>query len=104
MMLTEAGFQVAVAKDGKGALHELRKRRGHVRLLVTDVDMGRMNGMELAESLRSEFPGVPILFVSGLPVPASELESIAPGGLLVTKPFDAARLVSAVQRLIGDQD
>jgi len=103
VMLTKAGFQVVVAKDGTGAFHALRKRGGDVALIVTDVDMGRMNGKELAGSVRSEYPAVPILFVSGLPVPASELETIAPGAALVTKPFDAATLVSAVRRLIGDQ-
>ena len=103
-MLSEAGFEVIVAKDGASALHELWKRVGKVRILVTDVDMGRMGGMELAESVRSQYPAVPILFISGLPVAASELEKAAPGTFLLAKPFGAATLVEAVQKLIGDQD
>jgi CheY-like chemotaxis protein len=102
-MLGKTGFKVIVAKDGTTALHELWKRGGEIGLLVTDVDMGRMNGMELAESVRAQYPAVPILFVSGVPIPASELERVAPGTLLVTKPFDAATLVQAVQKLIADQ-
>jgi DNA-binding response OmpR family regulator len=101
-MLADAGFEVIAAKDGTGAFHELRKRGANFGLLVTDVDMGRMNGIELAQSVRSEFPGVPILFVSGLPVPASDLEKVAPGALLVTKPFGAAALIDAVRKLIAD--
>src|SRR4051812_24085919 len=89
-MLTEAGFQVITAKDGASALRELWKRNGEVQVVVTDVDMGRMNGMELAESVRSEYPKLPILFISGLPVAASELERAAPGTFLLTKPFGPA--------------
>jgi DNA-binding response OmpR family regulator len=100
VMLAESGFEVIVAKDGTGALHELRKRDGDVALMVTDVDMGRMNGIELAGSVRSEYPAVPILFVSGLPIPASQLEAVAPGMILVTKPFGAATLMQ-VRKLIG---
>lgn len=102
-MLTESGFEVIAAKDGTGAFHELNKRDGDVALLVTDVDMGRMNGIELAQSVRAEYPSLPILFVSGLPIPPSELEEIAPGTLLVAKPFTTGQLVGAIQRLIGDR-
>jgi CheY-like chemotaxis protein len=62
-----------------------------------------MNGIELAASVRSQYPVLPVLFVSGLPIPASELESVAPGALLVTKPFDTKTLLEAVQKLIADQ-
>jgi DNA-binding response OmpR family regulator len=102
LMLAESGFEVIVAKDGTSALHELHKRGGNVALMVTDVDMGRMNGLELAGSVRSEYPAVPILFVSGLPVPAGELEAVAPGMILVTKPFGPATLVQAVRKLIEE--
>src|SRR5262249_55521343 len=65
--------------------------------------MGRMNGMELAQSVRSQYPAVPILFISGLPVPTSELEKVAPGTILLPKPFGGATLVEAVKKLISDQ-
>jgi CheY-like chemotaxis protein len=99
-MLAEAGFEVVAAKDGASALRELWKRKGDVQLVVTDVDMGRMNGTELAESIRSEYPTLPILFISGLPVAASELEKVAPGSILLPKPFGPATLVEAVQKAI----
>lgn len=101
VVLTEEGFDVVEAKDGTVALQELWKRRGNVAMLVTDIDMGRMNGIELAESARSQYPGLPILFVSGLPMPPEEVERIAPGSVLVTKPFDVATLLAAVRKLAG---
>jgi DNA-binding response OmpR family regulator len=100
-MLTEAGFEVMVAKDGTSAIHELKKCRGNVGLVVTDVDMGRMNGMELAETMRSQYPTVPILFVSGLPISTKELEKVAPGANLIMKPFEMTALIDAVRRAVG---
>ena len=100
VMFTDLGFEVIEAKDGTAALSELWKRRGSVSMLVTDVDMGRMNGLELAESVRSQYPGVPILFISGLPMPAAELEQVAPGAIFITKPFDVATVTAAVRKLI----
>lgn len=100
LMLAERGYEVISAKDGTSALHELWKHRGNIALLVTDVDMGRMNGVELAESIRGEYPALPILFISGLPVERSELDRVAPGAGFVSKPFNAATLAEAVERLI----
>jgi CheY-like chemotaxis protein len=102
VLLAEHGFDVVEAKDGTSALNELWKRKGKVGLLVTDVDMGRMGGLELAQSVRSQYPTLPVLFVSGLPMPPSELERVAPGSALVTKPFDVQTLVQAVRKLIGE--
>jgi DNA-binding response OmpR family regulator len=99
VMLTEEGFEVVEAKDGTVALNELWKRKGKVAMLVTDIDMGRMGGIELAESARLQYPTLPILFVSGLPMPPEEVERIAPGSVLITKPFDVATLVAAVRKL-----
>jgi two-component system, cell cycle sensor histidine kinase and response regulator CckA len=99
VMLTEEGFEVVEAKDGTVALHELWKRKGNVAMLVTDIDMGRMGGIELAQSVRAQYPDLPILFVSGLPMPQEEVERIVSGGILVTKPFDVATLVAAVRKL-----
>src|SRR5689334_8373066 len=76
VMLGEQGFDVIEATDGTSALAELWKRKGSVAMMVTDIDMGRMGGLELAQSVRTQYPALPVLFVSGLPIPASELEKV----------------------------
>ena len=68
--------------------------------MLTDIDMGRMDGMELAESVKAEFPTIPIMFISALPVPPAELERLIPGSAFVSKPFDGGALVKAVRKLI----
>src|SRR5690348_12669169 len=102
VMLAEQGFDVIDAQDETGAVRDLGKRKGKVAMLVTDVDMGRMGGLEFARSVRSQYPDLPVLFVSGLPMAANELEEAASGSILVTKPFDVATLTQAVRKLMGD--
>ena len=100
LVLSTEGFDVIEAEDGARALTILRKRRGRVAAVLTDIDMGRMNGIELAESVKAEFPTIPILFISALPVPPAELERLVPGSAFVSKPFDGAALVKTVRKLI----
>ena len=100
VVLSNEGFQVIEAEDGTRALDQIRKRRGRVAAVLTDIDMGRMNGTELAESVKAQFPTVPILFISALPVPLAELEQLIPGSAFVSKPFDAATLIKTVRKLI----
>ncbi len=99
-ILTGAGYLVIEAADGTSAFHEIRERAGRIAALLTDIDMGRMGGVELAELIRSEYPFVPILFFSGLPIPPDNLERVAPGSGFLAKPFQAATLIEAVQKLV----
>jgi CheY-like chemotaxis protein len=95
-VLAKEGFNIIEAEDGTRALPRIRKLRGRVAAVLTDIDMGRMNGLELAESLRAEFPTIAIIFLSALPVPPAELERVAPGSAFIHKPFESGDLVKAV--------
>jgi DNA-binding response OmpR family regulator len=99
-VLSNEGFDVVAAEDGAGALTRVRKRGGRFAAVLTDIDMGRMNGLELAQLVRAEFPAMPILFISGLPVPPTELAQLVPGSAFISKPFDGADLVKTIRKLI----
>ena len=64
--LKSEGFQVLEAEDGRAALDELDRHR--VDVLVTDVEMPRMTGLELARAVRSgsRFASLPILMLTTL--------------------------------------
>ena len=62
-ILLMAGYDVLTAADGWEAL-ELAADAPGVDILVTDVMMPRMNGRQLAERLRRDRPGLPVLFVT----------------------------------------
>lgn len=100
--LESAGYDVLAARNASEALH-LLATHGPVDLLVTDVVMPGMNGIELAGAVRLRAPEVKVLFVSG----HLDDDSTAPGSLpghaaLVTKPFGHDELARAVRTLLRD--
>jgi two-component system chemotaxis sensor kinase CheA len=67
-ILTESGYQVVEAEDGRDAFDQLKQSQTWVDLLVTDIEMPRMTGLELTRCLRQE-PGIddiPIIAVTSL--------------------------------------
>ena len=63
LVLQHQGFLVLEACDGAEALPIFRQE--NVDLLVTDMSMPGMTGWDLAKSLRTARPGLPVLFISG---------------------------------------
>jgi PAS domain S-box-containing protein len=99
-MLEAAGYKVIEARDGIEAL-ELAAA-APVDLLVTDVVMPRMGGVELAGRLVERNPKLPVLYVSGYA--ASRIvqgAAIDPSGNLLQKPFTSNELLSRVARLLA---
>lgn len=92
-MLADAGHVVHEAADGAEAL-EFLVRGGQVDLLITDINMPRMGGLELVKQTRERWPELPILLVSGRPQPPGTQAYVA-------KPFGWDTLVQAVSRVAG---
>jgi two-component system cell cycle sensor histidine kinase/response regulator CckA len=96
--LLEEGFLVQEAGDGVEALGLIRTMS--VSVVVTDVVMPRLNGVELLRELSATYPDLPVILMSGYA--AAQLEGMgiaAPCGILV-KPFGADRLVEEVWRCL----
>ena len=64
-MLIDAGYQVLDAVDGMHALEVSRAYDGSIHLLLTDVKMPRMDGLELSNHISRERPGIKVLVMSG---------------------------------------
>ena len=100
-VLTDAGFVVDDACDGADAWDKLQ-RRGAFSLIVCDVNMPRMNGLELLEKLKSQAtcPAMPILMLTteGEPGLIARAKQAGAKGWIV-KPFKADLLVAAVKKL-----
>jgi DNA-binding response OmpR family regulator len=101
-LLSEEGFESIEASDGCSAFVTARKLDGAISLLLTDIDMpgSPMNGIELAAAVKSEFPEVPILFVSGQSPATTGLDSVAPGNEFVKKPFDPRVFADTARKLV----
>lgn len=99
--LAREGFNVLVAEDGERALALSRSHPDVIDLLLTDVVMPGLTGIELARKLEQERAGLAILFVSGFTfeeaVPPPDL--IGPAAYL-PKPFETKVLVEKVRELL----
>ena len=92
-MLESDGFEVVAAATPAEALGLMETLGDRVDLVLSDVMMPEMTGSELANAIRVRRPGIPVLFMSGLP---KGLEWSEPGGFL-PKPFTRAMLLSHVR-------
>jgi len=99
--LTEAGYEVMLAGDGAEALSRVRGG-GRLDLLVTDIGLpGGLNGRQVAEAVRVEQPGVPVLFVTGYAEHTVLGQGALGSGFFVqTKPFALDRLVERVGEIV----
>jgi DNA-binding response OmpR family regulator len=94
--LTMDGFTVLTAGDGKAALEASRKTHGTIDLLLSDVEMPRMDGLELSRNISTERPGIKVLLMSGDPLMAFK------NGLpFLQKPFSQTTLRVSIEALLG---
>jgi CheY-like chemotaxis protein len=99
-MLERAGYAVREAAHGRDALDAWAAHRGEVVAVVTDVRMPVMGGRALAERLRAQAPGLPVVFMSGYTDDAPEAGGGAPDAF-VAKPFASDALLAALRQLLG---
>jgi CheY-like chemotaxis protein len=99
-LLEEAGYRVAEADSGAGALTVHEHEPPDV--VLTDVVMPGMSGRELAEALRSHAPALPVVMMSGYTDDPTLRESLQGAGTpLLEKPFTRDQLLSAVRAALG---
>jgi CheY-like chemotaxis protein len=99
--LEEAGYRVGVAANGMQALKLIRE--GMPDLVITDVNMPEMNGLELCRRLRShhKLARIPIIMLSGLTEPTEILAGYAEGADdYVGKPIDLSVLGAKIEALL----
>ena len=99
------GYRVIEATDAADALRLAGASLGAIDLLVTDVDMPGMSGLELATELRKLMPGLPVCLVSGRDLDSGALVDLERRGrtAFLTKPFDLAELLVVIRSLLEDR-
>jgi DNA-binding NtrC family response regulator len=96
-VLEADGWEVLEASDGQAALQVIAEREGRLALVVTDLNMPRVSGRELAEVVSVFHPGLPVLGITGF------LSAVSPDRRLpiLPKPFTAGALLQAVRMACG---
>ena len=99
--LTEEGYTVTAAASGEAALEMLRGLAEPPDLLVTDVVLGGINGVEVARMLRRTLPELPVLFVSGYAESAIDGKLPVEGRVgFLRKPFRVEDFLGALHGLL----
>jgi DNA-binding response OmpR family regulator len=102
--LTDAGYQIAVAKNGNEAMSEVEADAGRFRAIVTDIHLGTgPEGWEVARRARELVPTMPIIYMSGDGADEWAANGV-PSSVMLAKPFAPAQLVTAISHLINAAD
>ena len=103
--LVAAGYRVLEARDGEEALRIAEGHTEPIHLLLTDVMMPRLNGVELAGRLTRQRPDTKVLYMSGFAVVGAQIEQLSgpglqPGDPILPKPFSPETLTRKVREVL----
>lgn len=98
--LTEAGYRVITASDGVDALGKVAEHQGEIHLLVTDVRMPRMDGVELVQKLWLDDAHLKVLYISGYADLPALKKNNQDNHALLQKPFHPDTLLGKVQEIL----
>ena len=101
-VLSDLGYTVHVAADGRSGLKFLESGT-RIDLLLTDVGLpGGMNGRQLADAARQQRPDLSVLFVTGYAESVAASDGrMEPGMQVMTKPFSLDALAAKVQGIVA---
>lgn len=100
-LLARGNFEVLVAASGEEALALAARSAGRIDLLLTDVVMPGMNGIELAQRVLADHPGTGVLLMTGYSeLPSFATSLLAPTPHTVAKPLTLQSLLAAVDRVL----
>ena len=98
--LAEQGYRVLTASNGAEALALLRQHEREVRLVLTDVAMPVMDGLEVTEKLRALLPELPVILMSGTFDANKEALPSGAANFLI-KPFRLEQLLAVIDRALN---
>jgi DNA-binding response OmpR family regulator len=95
------GFSVFPAADGAEALRLCQQHDGTIDLVVSDIVMPRLNGLELSERIRAVRPETKVLFITGFGDQVPELRDLIKYGTnILRKPFLPSELLRKVEDML----
>lgn len=98
-VLTRCGYSLLLACDGLEAIKISRGYTGKIDLLLSDITMPRLDGLELVKQLRDERPGLKALLISGRT--SSEVARGNTSFDFLAKPFLPAALKGRIEAILA---
>ncbi len=102
--LESAGFNVLEAENGEEGIKTLRSGDNmiNVGLILCDIRMPKVNGVECVDFLRREAPGIPVVMVTGYPDTEMATSFLKKGVKdYLVKPVEKEKLLSVVDRIVA---
>jgi len=101
--LTRSGYHVTATENGAEAIAMLRNEDYH--LVVSDLKMPVIGGMELLNHCNETYPGLPVILITAHGTVDSAVEAIKKGAQdYVTKPFDSDELMPIIEKALRTEE
>ncbi len=102
IVLSAEGYDCRLFCDPQQVLQSFQKSPIRPDLLLTDYDMGSMNGLELIEHCRRDLPGLKTVLVSGTVQAATVLRHPVKVDQFLSKPYEPKALAALVKSLLAE--
>ena len=100
-VLQRHGYKTVEAGDGAEALAILSSSETPIGVVLTDIRMPNLNGLELERTIRERWPAIPVLFMSGEVTREWVVKAVRDHAVnLLRKPFTAEDLLEALQEVL----
>jgi PAS domain S-box-containing protein len=100
--LNRLGYEVVLASDAAEAFAVIAERGDEIALVLTDVVMPGLSGVDLYRRLRAEGMTTPVLLMSGYPAGSGEAQDVPDDMPLILKPWTIEALDARVRQLLAD--
>ncbi len=95
-------YEIHTASNGSDAMQKIREN-SKIELVLSDVDMPEMDGMELLEQIMASRNTVPTIFITGSPIEGLAVNALQKGAYdFMTKPVDLFRLGASIKSAIHE--
>lgn len=97
------GWDISIAENGEKALEVLRAKK--VDLVLSDVKMPEMDGLDLSRKLRESYPMLPVVLMTGYPSVDSVIDALRNKVVdYIVKPFNINQLYKAVESQLREKE
>jgi len=94
-------YRTITANNGAEALVKFIQNKDEIALIITDLGMPVMDGVELIKTVRKIEPKTKIIAISGLDTPTAPLDEVVKNiSVFIQKPFDAKTLLKETARVL----
>ena len=96
-------YNVLYAEDGEKALAVLKENKGHISMVLTDIKMPVMDGLEATKKIKASHPDLPIIAVTANAFDSDRQLAFDAGcDDFLSKPISSEACLSTIKKIIGE--